>query len=271
MYGNIFPDTLWERERAACFTSSEINVLFKDVTRPMTEDELKNRIKGDTRKTIIDLELLSDGAKTYIIEKVSEMLTGTVRQFTSPATDYGKTQEPNAVEVLRPLYPNIEYYGGENQMFFKYRKFAGGSPDAVNNNIVFEIKCPENPANHVKYLLLETMEDLKKEEPNYYTQLQMNMMCIAKDRGFDFKNMHGVFVSYCPLFEGDNQLKQLLIKPDLEFEANLDRVLDRAELYYLTIVKKLTEPKIKEKPKVDYTDKVKKARAYSKKISKAKA
>ena len=239
MIGNIYPDSQWEKEKLGCFSSSEIHKLFTDASRPMTKEELTEaKANKSKKKTIVDPSLLSDGAITYINEKASELLTGTMRQFTSFSTDWGNDHEPMAVNELRKTFKNIEYFGNENKKFFKYGKFSGGSPDAINRLTVFEIKCPENPANHVENLLIKNSHKLKEIHKDYWFQIQMNMVCVAKERGVKFSEMCGVFVSYCPLM--DKSLKLITVLPDMEFHTRLDYVLEKAENYLAEIINKLT-------------------------------
>lgn len=221
MTGNIFPETEWEKNRLGSFTSSQIYKLF---TEPKTKSDK-------------EASNLSETAKAYINEKASEILTGTVRQFTSSATEWGCDMEPRCIELLKKEYPKIEYFGNENKRFFKLTNFAGGSPDAVHENLVFEIKCPENPANHIEYLQCKNAEDLKREHKDYYYQLQMNMAALAKHYSIDFSLMVGYFVSYCPIMLNDKlKLDVLEIMPDFNFYNKLTSTIEKAEAYLLKII-----------------------------------
>lgn len=219
MIGNIIPDTDWEKARRGKFTSSEASVLL-----------------GEGKSG----EELSKGAKTYIHTKVSELLTGTVRVMELYSTDWGNTYEPMAIEALKVLYPEIEYFGNENKKFFVLGDFSGGSPDAVCKNITFEVKCPENPANHIEFLLIDNEVELKKRNKDYWVQIQMNMMCVAKERGLKFKDMKGIFVSFCPIMlHPHNKMKIIHLSPDLEFEGLLMERIEISENYMADVVKKL--------------------------------
>ena len=216
IFGNIIAETVWERARLGRFTASGIHRLL---TPPKSKEAKES---GQ----------LSETAKGYLFEKASEILTGTTRQIQTFSTDWGNTYEPEAVALLAPQFIALEYYGNENKRFFSYSKFAGGSPDAISGkNVVFEIKCPENPANHVEYFLLteKTFSDYR----DFYAQLQMNMLSVAVCYKQPFLSMRGFFVSYYPMIldtiPAHCKLKVLEIRPNKDFKEKLDIVLPKAE------------------------------------------
>ena len=217
----IYPEGEWMNKRAGSFTSSQIGCLFTE-PRSKADKEAGN---------------LSETAKTYIMQKVSELLTGTIRNtFKTPEMQWGLDQEPYAIELLKENYTDLVYYGAENPKFFEYSEFSGGSPDAVSHNIVFEIKCP-NPATHIEYLLCEN--DLKGYNKDYWYQLQMNMACVAKAIGFDVMKMQGIFASYCPLMiESKLRLHTFVVSPDEEFQSKFPEVISKAEQHLRTIIDK---------------------------------
>ena len=217
----IYPEGQWMQKRAGSFTSSQIGCLF---TEPRT-------------KAAKEAGELSETAKTYIMQKVSELLTGTIRNtFRTPEMEWGLLQEPYAIELLKDIYPGLVYYGAENPKFFQYSDFSGGSPDAVDHNVVIEIKCP-NPTTHIEYLLCEN--DIKGMNKDYYYQIQMNMACVAKEMGFDVMKMQGIFASYCPLMiEPKLRLVTYVVSPDEEFQTNFPNVISKAENYLRTIIDK---------------------------------
>lgn len=233
MIGNILPDTAWEKARRGKLTSSEISVIL-----------------GEGKSG----EALSKGAKTYIHSKIAELLTGTIRIMELHSTDWGNTYEGEAVSELKKLYPELEYFGNENKQFFKLGEFSGGSPDGVCKKIVAEVKCPENPTNHIEFLLIEDEAELKKRNKDYWCQIQMNMMAVAKARKLKFKDMKGIFVSFCPIMlHPHNKMKIIDIKPDLEFEAHLMERIQISENYMADVVKKLLPSKLLVYPKEEKT------------------
>ena len=227
MIGNMAPEDSWQLEKLGKFSASEI---YKLLSQPKDKAA---RERGD----------MSDTANKYVHECVAEILTGTIRYMDSIfAIEWGNTHEPDAIERLKEEYPNIEYFGNANKRFFLLRRFAGGSPDAVDFPLkkVFEIKCPEDPENHVVNMLLRDEYDFKAVHNDYWCQLQMNMMCVAKQSGFEFMESQGLFVSYCPLMlEEGNKIKKITVSPDANFAQALNVALNKAENYLVECIEKL--------------------------------
>ncbi len=217
----IYPEGKWMQMRAGSFTSSQIGKLF---TSPKT-------------KLAKDNGELSETAKSYIFDKAAELLTGTIRNtYTTPEMQWGLDQEPYAIEMIKETYPNIEYYGTENPKFFSYSDFSGGSPDAICDNIVFEIKCP-NPRTHIEYLLCEG--DLQSMNKDYWFQIQMNIACVAKDKCINPMDMTGMFVSYCPLMiEPRLRICKFEVEPNESFQELLPFTIKQAEAHLRTIIDK---------------------------------
>jgi hypothetical protein len=216
MIGNIPAESAWERARIGRFTASRIDELLK---QPRDKSA---RAAGQW----------SDTALSYIKSRAAEIITGTMRQFSTWATDWGNMYEPVAAERLLARYPGMTYLGKESPEFFKFSDFSGGSPDTTMQqvNLVGEIKCPENPVNHVDYCMMQSAQELKKRDKGYYHQIQMNMASCAKAWEVDFKDMHGIFVSYCPIVkDGYTDLKILPIPADMAFYERLVGVIEKAE------------------------------------------
>jgi len=210
----------WLAKRMGNLTGSKISALF---TEPKS---IKDKEAGN----------LSETTKYYLDEKICELLTGYQEEgFTTKEMQWGIDNEPYAANLLKEQYKDLEYFGGENPKFFQYSDFSGGSPDAVCGNIVFEIKCP-NPRTHIEYML---EKELKSMNSDYYYQLQMNMACVAKERGINVMDMRGMFVSYCPLMiEHKLRLFKLEIEPDAALQELLPYTIKSAELYLRNIIDK---------------------------------
>lgn len=226
MTGNILAESEWELQRLGKFTSSRID----DLLTPPKDKEAK--AAGEMGET----------AKKYILEKAAEIITGTHRDLSTYSTEWGNMYEAEAGGLLVEMFPGLEYYGKVTPQFFPYTDFSGGSPDGGHKErgLIIEIKCPENPANHVKYCLLESAAQLKKEERAYYHQIQMNMACAAKKWGCDFMDMKAIFASYCPIVNDPfPKLKTIMVYPDGDFIEKLPAILDRAEIELANTVAKL--------------------------------
>lgn len=178
MYQSIFEQTSnWQLERLGKFTASEIN-------RLMGKGRGKDEYFGKDALTYIKTKLAE-----IITQEPSTMLEGMA------AIEWGNSNELDAVlsfEQAKKL--KVEYFGKANPKFIPYEKhsdWAGGSPDGfASDESVIEVKCPYNSTHHITHLLISTAEDLKKEKPEYYGQLQFNMLCSGKKNGW--------FISYDP-------------------------------------------------------------------------
>lgn len=142
----------------------------------ITSSEIHKIMGG---KTIFDL---TDTAKTYLLEKVSESLGGFAQSAMGAALDWGTDLESLAIE----RYSEIKGYPVEKASFIPVGDFYGGSPDGlVQPDGIIEVKCPYNSANHFKHGLIKTPEDFKRIAANYYYQCISNMIC-AEARWCDF-------------------------------------------------------------------------------------
>lgn len=176
----------WALKRCGKITSSEIY-----------------KIMNNGRK-----ETFSQTAKTYIKEKVAEYLTQEpISKPTTYAMEWGNSHEFEAITVLQEkLGKQVQYFGNANPEFLNGGKFWGGTPDAIYEDYVVEVKCPFNSKEHLEHLLFKTSEDLKDYAPEYYWQILSNMILANKNKA--------MFISYDPRFPEDLKMKIL------EFELN---------------------------------------------------
>lgn len=147
----------WHNQRSGRFTGSEIHKLMG--------------IKG-----------LGLTGEDYAYQKACEIVFGRDEeneQFVSFDMKRGIELEPIAFDYFNEL--NAEnFIQAEKCEFFKYKDFAGASPDGiVSDNAILEIKCPK-PETFFK--LLGTNE-IKKD---YYYQMQMEMLCADKEKAYFF-------------------------------------------------------------------------------------
>jgi hypothetical protein len=172
---------------------------------------------------------ITQGGHTYILEKVTEVLTWDWNEISSAAIEWGNYCEPFArdhyckvfgVEIHVPAWRKIDDH-------------SGVSPDGIimGKKKGIEIKCPFNPINHTTNLLLESQDEFKGLHPNYYWQIQMQMLAYKYDV-WDF-------VSYDPRFEGINRMFVLEIKKDEDDQLLLKQRLQEAIAYKLTYLNKL--------------------------------
>lgn len=146
----------WYEARIGKFTSSEIS-------RLLTEPKLKEDKEAGN---------LSQGAMTYVIEKVHETITNTYSDsYDSEATIWGVQNEP----LARAWYEKINNVKVTEIGFTEISKDFGGSADGlVGEDGGIEIKCPYNGAIHLQHCLIDSREYFKKNFTDKFWQCVCN-------------------------------------------------------------------------------------------------
>lgn len=191
----------WQMLRLGRFTSSEIHKLMTDPTAAAKK-------LGEN---------LSVGAKTYVLQKAAERITGEPSgDVYSRAIEWGKENEPFARQLLESSL-GVKY---EVPGFIPYGDYAGGSLDGLCADGICEIKCPANPENHLRNLMLKDSSDLFNLHPDYWWQIQSNLLFSEMDLG--------LFASFDPRYNDDLRLKIIEVKSDTEAQTALKIKLDLA-------------------------------------------
>lgn len=230
----------WHLARQGKVTASECYLLLKNHKEDMTEEELAAfKLENPKSRAKTKEVPFSDMTFTYLDKKIAEyyMTENAYLEYIelsephSKALDWGTTFEEDArkrycMETGAEIEdaPFIPFVGCEN--------FAGGSPDGINteDNSIIEIKCPFNPAIHLRHFLYTSAEDLLADNEQYYAQCQMNMLCQEKASGKPCP--HAVFISYDPRVSVDIQIRYITIPKDEAYQQNLiDRIHIAVEYY----------------------------------------
>lgn len=200
----------WHSVRLGRFTSSEIHKLIGE---PKTKNQWG----------------LTDTASTYIKEKAAEILTG--RPQLSPdtiATQWGVEQEVVCKSLMQDRGYVIEETG-----FHPYEDHAGGSPDGfiiAKETSVLEIKSPFHSVNHIKHLIIQDQDELKKVCKEYYWQVQANMLFTGKQSA--------LFVSFDPRMSG-KELHLLPVEVNTTDIVLLNEAIGKASKYLKHILELL--------------------------------
>ena len=219
----------WFLQRKGKITASECYVLLNNSKVAMTEDELKAWKESNPKSRVTTKEVpFSTGTYSYLDEKIAEFYMPDnayleyleLCKYETKAMQWGTYWE----EEARNHYSTEMGYDIVDAPFIPlkgYEKFAGGSPDGINKdeNGIIEIKCPFNPATHLKYLLFEKPEDLLEEVEQYYVQCQYNMMCVELEKGTPITFCD--FVSFDSRTTATKKLKVLRIPKDEEMQKKL--------------------------------------------------
>lgn len=150
----------WTEDRVGRFTASEIWKLF-----------VEPRSKKDQ---------WSETAKTYILEKAIEQMTGFRKQVTNKAMEHGIINEAEAFEKFKSLTAQDWVY--TSKQYFAIDEISGASPDGVLYHdmdviAVCDIKCPQP----LTYFENKLSEEIDKK---YFYQIQMQMMATGCDVGY---------------------------------------------------------------------------------------
>lgn len=158
----------------------------------------------------------------YIYEKIAEKLGAYQPNLTNKAVQWGHNYELEAVEHYEARTGAKVDKKGEEQEFIPHLEFGGCTPDGlIGKDGGLQVKCPYNPSNHIKYLLMKSPEDLKEKEYKYYVQVQTEMM-VTERQWWDF-------VSYDPRIEReDAKIKILRCYPDTSFVPVLKEAIEKA-------------------------------------------
>jgi hypothetical protein len=224
----------WFNMRLGRFTSSEMYKLLTPAKRDMTDAELAARPRkgpGSRTKQILDYSVMSDGAFTYIEEKVAEVLTGeTEDDVYAFAKEYGKEMEPVAAEYFQ----EVTGLTVEPAPFIPWGDHAGGSPDrhipVIKSGL--EIKCPLKSTKQVKYLQLTDQYDLLNHFPQFYWQCMSNLLFTGWEKWY--------FITYCPkMKEAKHKMVQIQVLPRADHFDLLTTKIARAIEEKLKLIKLL--------------------------------
>jgi len=205
----------WEKMRLGKFTASTIVDLMSEP-----------RSKADR-----EAGKLSVAGERYVIEKAMEIITGESHDHAfGRAIDWGNEWEEHA---LNELHKQLEHdTGGEVRMVMKpafklWNDYAGCSSDAIIYDremdplLIVEMKCPYNSVTHFYHTRVTDGESLKKENDEYYWQVQMNMLVHQTTAAY--------FASYDPRQPEHRRLRYARIEADIEALQLLCERMEKAE------------------------------------------
>lgn len=235
----------WFLARRGKITASECYVLLNNSKEPMTEEELKAWKEANPKSRVTTKEVpFSTGTYSYLDEKIAELYMPENSfieymeecKYTTKAMDWGTFWESKAREEYSKMM-GYEVLDAPFIPLVGYAAFAGGSPDGVirHDGGIIEIKCPYNPAVHLKHYLYETPEDLKADNLQYYAQCQYNMICVSAEMKMDVNFCD--FISFDPRTSKSKQLKVLRIPQDKEMQ----RILFERTILAIDYLKKQIE------------------------------
>ena len=159
-------------------------------------------------------EPIGKTAYEYAYEILLERIGVQREDISTRATRWGEEHEEQAILTLENKI-NKAVIPGLHMVSEKPYNFIGGTPDGIiDNEIVVEVKCPENPINH--YRNYKTGAQLYEE---YMYQIQGYMFITGMQKA--------LFISFDPRFKLEMQLVTISVNRD---EDMINNILDRAVL-----------------------------------------
>lgn len=198
----------WWQMRLGCFTASEI---YRLMTEPKS-------------KTAKEAGEISDGALTYVLEKVHEKISGVHKTGQDNyATQWGVEYEPLAAKWYAQITGNKV-----DEAYLCFHETIEGfscTPDRfVNEDGLTEIKCPATGSNHLKHWLISSNEYFKREHSNYYWQAVAQMEITGRE--------WCDFVSFDPRIDSDKGMFIYRIEKNPEdVDLLLKKVIKSREVY----------------------------------------
>lgn len=190
------------------------------------------------------------GAMTYIEQVACQCYTNyEANDFEGTyAMREGRKKEPEASKfyekIISHLFINGEnlkphYFGEKEPNFKKYNEYSGVSSDEVlfignTPYIVAEFKCPTRDVHFFRLREIKKYTDnqshlfIKEHYPEYYAQIQFNMMAWCVKLGH--------WCSYNEYFPMDKRMLIIEVPEDKPFQNNLKIVLEMANKKKLEIL-----------------------------------
>lgn len=136
--------------------------------------------------------------------------------FKSVAMKRGQLLEKEVREMLKVDFPNIKECG--IMLRTNYPIYAA-SPDGIDSNYVFEIKCPFKENTKKNYLKDGVIN------PKYMGQIQLQMLMTQRTKG--------VFCVASPNFEFDKQIEKVIVNFDSKLCQNY---IEKCDLFWFKYV-----------------------------------
>lgn len=149
-----------------------------------------------------------------MLKMIKEYQTGETESFDNPATAWGTFNEDGAVSEFEML-TGLKV---EPAPFMLYGDYMGASPDGyVSDGSIIEIKCPYGIRNDA-----EPTFKTAKEQPQYYAQMQMQMLASTTSKCHFFQwTVNGN--SYEVVKRDEKFIKKMLKECDEFYNEYLER------------------------------------------------
>lgn len=181
----------WHRERLGYFTGSRMSDL-------MTRGKKKDETFGKTSLSYI-YEVAGERLMNRRIVENDELFTRYLHLAhpSSSVMEWGHENEDLAAEIFRER-TSLETFETES-LRHQSIPYLSASPDRLYRTSdgqwgIIEIKCPMPKAFMQYKAEIRDSDTLKAAKPEYWWQMQTEMMCAGYDSGY--------FVAFCPFVKG---------------------------------------------------------------------
>jgi len=169
--------------------------------------------------------IVSQTTRSYLVEKLSEVLTGTSREFDNDGMDWGTQNEQEARDFYE--FKNIAEVKQTGFIVLKENQMVGCSPDGlIGEDGTLEIKCPYNTNNMVEYMFDSPIPK------DYYAQIQGGLWILDR-KWCDF-------VVYDPRIKNEELRMHIRrIQRDEAFIETLKEAVEFSLNYYEAMLKRV--------------------------------
>lgn len=157
------------------------------------------------------LKRTKDSIDGYAYERAIEQLYGKDEDddFISLDMERGITQEPLAFALFKEL-KKYQFIDVKETGFHQFGKQAGASPDGLlSNNRNLEIKCPRR-----KGFFKLVANGVSEIKPDYYAQMQMQMLCTGTEKTHFFNYYLNNAIQYWHDIEVDRDEEMIKLIQD---------------------------------------------------------
>lgn len=142
----------------------------------------------------------------------------------------GITLEKSVLQKLQCKFDNVNECG---IYFDSAYPFYGASPDAINDEYIFEIKCPTTE----EILKRDYLSNNNVIKPKFFAQMQLQMLCTGRK--------YGIFAVADPNFEVNGNFRTVKVKFD---KKHCESLLKSCDLFYeKTVFKRIVLNNVRKK------------------------
>ncbi|CAG9763417.1 unnamed protein product [Ceutorhynchus assimilis] len=159
------------------YAASKMSTALCNEAFSKTKEQSECSIWRDLRYCRITASKIYEVSRCKTVEgSLVENIIGASKKYDTPAMKRGRDLEASVLRVVEKKLNTNLFRGG--LMLSKDFSILGASPDAYNNDIVVEIKCPTSEKTVSNYVLNGVINN------KYLAQIQLQMLLMEKKCGY---------------------------------------------------------------------------------------